>query len=227
MAIFSGHLGVFSKMKNLISFLATASFLLTSPVAAATPECKFTINEIDPFTKELMVMTEWEQLKSGLSEAIGLAYGDLSDISAAAIREGEQDYLALKLKLSDTTGTRPSDDDLQYAVSVPEGAGLWVVMDDQTTVQLFADKAVRGKTKARKDGAILATEGRYLVKSTVVIRYALDAATREALTKQPATGLRLNLRNRKFEFGYERGHIDFGIHEKSVGDISTVVGCLD
>ena len=227
MAIFSGHLGVFSKMKDLILFLATASILLTSPVVAAAPECKFTINEIDPFTNDLMITTEWEQLKSGLSEAVGLAFGDLSDISAAAIREGEQDYLALKLKLSDTTATRPSDDDLQYAVSVPEGAGLWVVLGDQTTVQLFADKAVRGRTKAKKDGAIFATEGRYLVKSTVIIRYVLDAAARDALTRQPAIGLRLNLRNRKFEFGYERGHIDFGVHEKSVGDISTVIGCLD
>jgi hypothetical protein len=214
-------------MKNLILLLTTASILLAGPVTANASECKFVINEVDPFTGKLMVTTAWEPLKSGMSEIVGQAFGDLSDISAAAVREGEQDYLALKLKLSDTTGSRPSDDDLQYAVSVPEGAGLWVVMGDQTTVQLFTDKAVRGKTKAKKDGAILVSDGRYLVKSTVIIRYALDAAAREALTQQSATGLRLNLRNRKFEFGYERGHIDFGIHEKSVGDISAIIGCLE
>lgn len=214
-------------MRNLILLLTTASILLIRPDAVAASECKFTINEVDPFTGELMVTTKWAALRSGMSEIVGQAFGDLSDISAAAVREGEQDYLALKLKLSDTTGSRPSDDDLRNAVFVPEGAGLWVVMGDQTTAQLFADQAVRGKTKAKKDGAILATEGRYLVKSTVIIRYALDAAAREALTQQHATGLRLNLRNRKFEFGYERGHIDFGIHEKSTGDISAVIGCLD
>lgn len=210
-----------------ILLLAIASMLLVSPVARAVSECGYTINEVDPFTGEFMVTTDWEPLKSGFSEAVGHALGALSDISVAAIREGEQDYLALKLKLSDTTAFRPSDDDLQHAIFVPEGAGLWVVMANQTMVQLFADQAVRGKTKAKKDNTLLAMEGGYLVKSTVIIRYALDTDTSEALTMQPAIGLRLNLRNRKFEFGYERGHIDFGIHEKSFGDIRTVIGCLD
>jgi hypothetical protein len=206
--------------------LAIAPMLLVSPVAGAVSECEYTINEVDPFTGELMVTTEWEPLKSGFSAAVGHALGALSDISAAAIREGEQDYLALKLKLSDTTAFRPSDDDLQYAVFVPEGAGLWVVLANQTMVQLFADQPVRGKTKAKKDNTLLAIEGGYLVKSTVIIRYALDAAARESLSGQPAIAIRLNLRNQTFDFGYERGHIDFGIHKKSDGDISAVIGCL-
>lgn len=206
--------------------LATVAMSPISATASAAADCKFAVNEIDPFTREQMVTTEWVSLKSGLSEALGHAVGTLRNVSAAAIREGERDYLALKLKLSDTTMYRPSDEELQYAVSVPEGAGLWVMTADQVKVQLFADKAVMGKTKAKKDDTLLAIEGGYLVRSTVIIRYALDEAARESLVGQPAIAIRLNLRNKNFNFGYERGRIDFGIHKKSVNDIGDVIDCL-
>lgn len=205
---------------QLAPLITTTVTLLFAALSANAAGCEFTKYETDVFTKQKMVTTDWESLQSGASSAFGQLIGALSEVSVAGVREGEQQFLSLKIKLSDATHKRPSDQDLQYAIAISKDARLWIQLADKTSVELQAERSVRGKTKSKYD------DGWYVVKSTLIVRYPLNAETSTLLTQQIATDLRLAAQNGRFEFVGNSGHIDFGIHKKSVTDIQSVIGCL-
>jgi len=207
-------------VRTLIS-AAIATALLLSSSSAVAAGCKYTQKEIDVFTKERMVRTDWDALHGGASRFFGEIIGALSVLEVAATREGDRRYLNFKVRVSDTTMYAPRDWELRDAIAVPKGASLTIVLADETIIELYADKTIRGTTKAKND------EGTYVVKSTITPRYVLDDVTIKALVAQEALAVRMAVSNGIFEFTSGGSHIDFGVHEKSRGGIRDAIYCAE
>ena len=79
---------------------------------ANASECEYRTNELDPFTQQKLATTRWSPLKSTLSSIVNQTIGNNSEIYVSAIRVGEQKYLAVQLKLSDTTMHKPTNRDI-------------------------------------------------------------------------------------------------------------------
>jgi len=207
-------------MRKLVTAAATVTLLLSGGSAIAAG-CVYKQKEIDVFTKERMVRTDWDALHGSASRFFGQMIGSLSVLDVAATREGDRRFLDFKVKLSDTTMYTPKDKELRDAIAVPKGASLTIVLADETTIEVYADKTARGNTKVKYD------KGIYVVKSTLTSRYALDDVTIKALVAQEALAVRMTVSNGIFEFTSGGNHIDFGIHEKSKGGIRDVIYCVE
>jgi hypothetical protein len=206
---------------RLLIIAAIVTALLLSSSSAIAAGCKYKQKEIDVFTKERMVRTDWDALHGSASRFFGQMIGSLSVLDVAATREGDRRYLDFKVKLSDTTMYTPRDWELRDAIAVPKGASLTIVLADETAIEVYADKTVRGTTKVKYD------EGIYVVKSTLTPRYALDDVTIKALVAQEALGVRMTVSNGIFEFTSGGNYIDFGIHKKSKGGIRDAIYCVE
>lgn len=194
------------------------AMLSTSTVSAA--ECKYKQNETDMFTKQRVITTEWDSLKSGTSKVFGKVLGDWSDFEVGGMREGEQLFLRFKVELSDTAWHEPLDSQLKNAVLIPDGTSLTVVMADKSEVLLYAEKAVWGRTTAEPDNGV------YVVRSTLVASYPLNEETAQALAAQEASHVSMTVHRTHFEFGMDGRFVELDIHDKSKGGIRDAIDCL-
>ncbi len=191
-------------MKGLI--LAAAAFTMLSliPTAKAS-ECNYDKNEIDLFTKERLVTTEW----AGFASYYNLG-PEAIFASVSAIKEGTQNYLALRVQITVTLGYDLDDDDLRAFLLFPEAANLLVLMADGSTVNLHAQKEITATTRSTavhsKRYAGAPYKIRYAVKSNAIVRYALDADTSAALRDQESTHVRMSTTDKDYEFSVH-GHI--------------------
>jgi len=198
-------------MKGLIPAAAVFSMLSSISIANSS-ECKYDKNEIDLFTKEQLVTTEW----AGFASYFNLG-PEAIFASVSAIKEGTQDYLALRVQITVTLGYDFDDDDLRAFLLFPEGANLLVLMADGSTVNLHAQKEITATTRSKavhsKRYAGAPYKIRYAVKSNATVRYPLDADSSAALRDQESTHVRMSTTDKDYEFS---------VH----GHIRRAIGCL-
>lgn len=104
--------------------LAAAIFLASATIHAA--ECKYKINELDPFTDELIVLTKWKTFRPTGNQAVNHGW------MAGAIEHGKT-FLALRIGLVGYH-TQPT---------IPEGGKLLILMADDSIVELAAYESVK------------------------------------------------------------------------------------
>ena len=191
-------------MKGLIPAAAVFSMLSSISIANAS-ECEYDKNEIDLFTKEKLVTTEWARFSGFYNTGIEAIFASVS-----AITEGNQDYLALRVQITVTLGYDLDDDDLRAFLLFPEGANLLVLMADGSTVDLHAQKEITATTRSKavhsKRYAGAPYKIRYAVKSNAIVRYPLDADSSAALRDQESTHVRMSATDKDYEFSVH-GHI--------------------
>jgi len=191
-------------MKGLIPAATAFAVLSLAPTANAS-ECQYEKNEIDLFTKERLVTTEWAGFASFYNTGIEAIFASVS-----AITEGNQDYLALRIQVTVTLGYDLDDDDLREFLVFPKDANLLILMADGSTVDLHAQKEIIATTRStaqhskRYQGAPYKI--RYAVKSNAIIRYALDADASAALREQESTHIKMSTSDKDYDFSVH-GHI--------------------
>ncbi len=206
-------------MKTFILAWTAVSIMASAPAANAG-ECRYETDEIDSFTKEQLFATKALRLMSWFKVVLDKSKGHNSTIRVSAIREGEQTFLALEVRLRKTSAEEPSGEDLRTGLTIPEGAELLILMADRSIVSLHSDKAVTANTRYEYD------EGNYLIKSSGTIRYRLDADTIEALSSQDATKVRFAGTSGRLRFVNEKGNVDFEITKKATGYFKDSILCL-
>ncbi len=109
--------------------------------AANAGECQYETDEINSLTNDQLVATKALRLMNWFK----------------VVRENEQSFLALEVRLRKTSADQPSGEDLRTGLTIPEGAELLILMADRSIVSLYADKAVTANTRYEYD------EGNYLM----------------------------------------------------------------
>ena len=206
-------------MKQLV-LIATAISMLTIGLTANAAGCKYKQNEIDLFTKEKLVRTDWFDMTSWISGSFNAAIGNRHEISIAAAGEGPQNFVLVNIKLSDTTQYAPDEADMYHALFVPQGAPLIITLADESEVELHAVKEVRGTTRAKYD------QGTFVISTSFSSQYRLGADAEDALTNQDVIYVRLAAHSRRYEFVSDAGTIDFKVNKKGHGAFKQTISCL-
>lgn len=201
-------------------FVLTAIAMLAAGSMANAADCKYKQNETDLFTKQKMVRTDWVDMTSWISGTFNKTIGNRHEISIAASSEGVQDFVAINIKLSDTTQYAPDEEDIYHALLVPKGALLFITLADESEIELYALKEVRGTTRVKYD------QGTFVVSTKFTNHYRLSAEAAAALTSQDVIYIRVAANSRRYEFVSGRGTIDFKVNKKGTGAFRTAVSCL-
>ena len=206
-------------MKHLVLAVIAVSMLATGSTANAAG-CKYKQNETDLFTKQKMVRTDWVDMTSWISGSFNQAIGNRHEISIAATGEGDQNFIAVNIKLSDTTRYAPDEADMYHALLVPRGAALLITLADESEIELYALKEVRGTTRVKYD------QGTFVVSTKFTNQYRLSAEAAAALTAQDVIYIRVAANSPRYEFVSDSGTIDFKVNKKGTGAFRTAVSCL-
>jgi len=206
-------------MKRLVSIATFISMIMTGSMANAAG-CEYKQNEIDLFTKEKLVRTDWFDMTSWISGSFNAAIGNRHEISIAAAGEGRQNFVLVNIKLSDTTRYAPDEADMYHALFIPQGAPLFITLADESEIELHAVKEVRGTTRAKYD------QGTFVISTKFTNQYRLGTAAADALTSQDAIYIRLAASSRRYEFVSNAGTIDFKINKKGNGAFKQTIACL-
>jgi len=206
-------------MKHLILVATAISMFLAVPTADAAG-CKYKQNETDLFTKQKMVKTEWVDMTSWISGSFNAAIGNRHEISIAATGEGNQNFIAVNVKLSDTTQYAPDEEDMYHALLVPRGAPLIITLADESEIELYALKEVRGTTRVKYD------QGTFVVSTKFTSQYRLSTETAAALIAQDVIYIRVAADSRRYDFLSDQGTIDFKVNKKGNGAFRAAVSCL-
>jgi len=206
-------------MKRLILVAAVISLFAAGSTANAAG-CKYKQNEIDLFTKEKLVRTDWFDMTSWISGSFNAAIGNRHEISIAAAGEGRQNFVLVNIKLSDTTRYAPDEEDMYHALFIPKGAPLFVTLADESEIELHAAKDVRGTTRAKYD------QGTFVISTKLSSQYRLGTDAADALTSQDVIYIRLAASSRRYEFVSDAGTIDFKVNKKGNGAFRETITCL-
>jgi len=206
-------------MKHL-ALVATAISMLAIASVADAAGCKYKQNEIDLFTKEKLVRTDWFDMTSWISGSFNAAIGNRREISIAAAGEGRQNFVLVNIKLSDTTRYAPDEPDMYHALFVPQGAPLFITLADESEVELHAVKEVRGTTRVKYD------QGTFVVSTKFTNQYRLGTDAAGALTSQDVIYIRLAASSRRYEFVSNAGTIDFKVNKKGHSAFKQTISCL-
>ena len=188
--------------------------------AASTLECNYQEIEVDPFTKKPpYVATEKVRLTNWLMGVINRDRGDNSEFQVSAVRERDQDFLALKVRLRRTSGREPSGEDIRKGLIVAKEAELLILMADRSVIKLYSDEAVTANTRYEIE------DGAYVIDTSTTIRYRLDSSAAEQLTQQDAVRMRFNASGR-LGLVNQNGNVDFTITEKARKRFKEAIVCL-
>ena len=198
-------------MKRLV-FICLLAACIPAAGAATTPECKYQENSVDKFTKQKMVWTKWNHTISWFNESAHHVNGYVS-----VIAEGDATYLGIKIKFETKGRRKPTKDSLDNAIVVPDGAQLLITMADGTAVRLSSDAEVHGKSSYSKPYSGINKTPDYVVQTSAVLRYQMDAGTLADLKNQGAVHVQLQEVNRDFHFE---------IDKKSMNDIRHAIECV-
>ena len=199
---------------TIVAFLALSS-------AADAASCKYKVNEVDLFTKEKLVATEWYSMTSAMSSAFKILVNNRTSVSVAAMGEGESNFIAIKLKLNDGAGQNPSNEDLRNALLVEEGSPLTITLADGSELVLNARKTVRGTTRHGDSG------GASVVESNIVVYYPIEANDINALLDQDVSLVSVTATAGRYSFTDSNGHINFEMGRKGRDRFSEALACLD
>ena len=206
-------------MRIIISLILAAQILPGTSLAQAT-DCAFAEEVIDPDTDVKTISTRWWPVTSVIASVKGAIRG---------ISQGESRFLGVRftahtfypfptdlditaedIKLVTKQGKydarlNPFIEELQDAsFFVPSGSTLRITLEDQTTVivRTVADYKVRSNV----DRPHWNSNGsqNFRVRTTAELQYALDEEALTVLTSKPAINMRLESRDRYFDFGHRQ-----------------------
>ena len=207
-------------MNRPITIAITVAFLVVSSAADAA-SCKYKVNEVDLFTQQKLVATEWYSMTSAMSSAFKILVNNRTSVSVAAVSEAELKFIAVKLKLNDGAHNKPSNEDLRDAILVEEGSPLTIIFADESEVVLFARKTVRGTTRHGLSG------GQGVVESNLVVQYALESGDIDALLGQDVSFMSMAAVGGRFAFVGSNGQIKFEMNRKGRDRFSEALTCLN
>ena len=205
--------------KRLIITIITS--YLKAGSAANAASCKYTVNETDLFTKQRLVTTEWHKVVNAFA-----AEAKNSHIYVAAVREGDQRFIAVRIKVFMISDTMLSNQELSDALYVAEGSPLTISLADESNIVLDARKNVRATTRRVGDNGI---------ESIVVAHFPLDADSMDALLYQDASfgsiAVVSDIYSDPDEFAFSPivsdGQITFKMGRKGRGRFIEALTCLD
>jgi hypothetical protein len=192
-------------MKTLISVLVTSVLLLGSPTAVA--KCKYMGATVNTSTGEEILWTRWEGIETG-------GWNRAPTFSAAAVAEGDNRYLAISLKVQDTSPQRPTKSDLENRVDIAADQMLLVRLADDNVLQLLVAKAAVSDTDFKLANAVHDTESmrdysrNYYMTSFTTIKYVLDADAIAKLASSKAVDFRVQTSRGDIDFNFKRGTND-------------------
>ncbi len=190
---------------------------------APAADCWYEKNLVDPFTKKEFIETEWEQMSKDVTDKYKHPKGFVS-----AIRDGDQLFLAIKIRTRDSyefrrsNGPIPPDNVLFNAFVADEGSKLLLLLADETIIELATDRRVRGianpvgPTSSRYSGN--AWYETWDIRTTAALRYPLTAEAHAALTSFPVKNIRLSSNGRDH---------DFLLRKEPYGGINRAINCLN
>ena len=206
-------------MNKPITFATIIAFLVISSAADAA-SCKFKVNEVDLFTKQKLVATEWYSMTSAMSSAFKILVADRTSVSVAAMSEGDQNFIAIKLKFNDGVYNEPSNEDMRDALLVEKGSQLVIILEDESQIVLEARKTVRGVTRFGDVG------GNPVVKSNVVVHYPVGDEDIEALLEQNAGFVIVSATAGRFAFLDSNSQANFKMNRKGRDRFTEALTCL-
>jgi hypothetical protein len=195
-------------------------FLLAGSAADAA-SCKYKVNHIDLFTKEKLVATEWYSMTSAMSAAFKIVTQNRASVSVAAIGEGDLRFIAVKLKMNDGSGKRPSNEDLYDALFVEEGSPLTITLADQSELVLHARKSVRAASR------VSTNTSPWTVESNIVVHYPLDDDAISALLSKDASVVNVTAIGGRYDFVDSNSQISFELNRKGRDRFTEAVSCLN
>jgi hypothetical protein len=188
--------------------------------AASTPECKYQEIEVDPFTKKpRYAATQKVRLTNWLMGVVNRDKGHNSEFQVSFVRERDQDFLALKVRLRRTSGRQPSDEDLRNGLIIAKDAELLILLADRSVINLNSDETVTANTRYEIE------DGVYVIDTSTTIRYRLDPDAADQLTKQDPVRIRFNASGR-LGFVDKSGNIDFKISDNAGERFQEALVCL-
>jgi len=200
--------------------VATAISMIAAGSVANAADCDYRKNEIDLFTKEKLVTTDSVDMTSWISASFNQFIGNRHEMAVRAIGVGEQNFISVGVKLSDTTQYAPDEEDLYDALFIAKGSSLAITLADQSIVTLPAIQDVRGTTRAIYDAGV------YVVSTKFNLSYRLDVEAADALAGQDAVHIRMAAQGGRYEFVSDAGSIDFNVNKTGSGALGKVVSCL-
>jgi len=181
-----------------------------SPASAAS--CKFADNVEDLFAGVTVVRTKWDRISPNWEKAHEEYIGYVS-----ASSEGEETFLNVRIRHLQLARFKPTKDELDDILFVPQGTRLMVTMADKSSVGIPAADLVEGQYEIHSPYSKSYGGDDYVVITTADVKYVVDAVAAEALTAQDATLMRMLT---------SAGHHDIPIHKRSLDGIKNAISCL-
>ena len=179
-------------------------------------DCKYQWDTNNYRTGEKVVWTRWVINKRMITNGV---YGLLAGVS-----EGDKKYLALQtVVFNEYTTVRPTKEDIDSAMVIPDNAKLSILMADGSIFDLFAQSGGVGDTSVTVHGATTDEDflsdklSGYTYNSHAIVKFALDADAIATLNGQLATDMRLHATGKNYD-------ITFG--KKPSDKIQEVLACI-
>jgi len=202
-------------MKILTTLLGLALVLFSASDSRAA-DCKYQWDTTNYRTGEKVLWSRWVMNKRMITTGV---YGLLAGVS-----EGDRKYLALQaVAFNEYTTARPTKEDIDAAMVIPDNAKLSILMADGTIFDLFAESGVIGDTSFVVHGSDEFTDfasdkqSGYTYKSHAIVKFPLDDDAMATLNAQLATDLRLHATGKDYD-------ITFG--KKPSDKIQEVLACI-
>jgi hypothetical protein len=203
---------------------AFATILAVAGVGAGAvanaASCNYEVNEIDLFTKEKLVSTEWHAMTSVVSSAFKIAVNERTSLFVAGVSEGDNRFVAVRLRLSNGIAGTPTNAELRDALVVTGGSSLTITLADKSEIVLHARKDVRATTRHGYPGT------QSVVESIIVVHYAVGDDEFDALIDQDASSVSMSATGGRFRFVDSNGQINFKLNRKGRDKFSEALVCL-
>jgi len=187
-------------IKALITLSLAITLFLGSSMADAA-KCKYQKNELDSFTQEKIVWTKWTSFTPYGNQVTH--HGWLS-----AFSRDDAKLLVMKIVLVEHTSDQPRASYLDGRLIIPQDAKLLIHMADDSIVELAAREQAVGSSRVIPPGEITNRGTGYIVKTTAVINFELNADTINTLMAQGTTDMTISARSRDHGFPFGKKPTD-------------------
>lgn len=184
-----------------VACCALAAVLVATPAMA---KCKYQADMTSIVTNESVRWTNWTMFSMMITTK---DYALVNGMS-----EGERKYVGLRLHVQNSAPERPTKEDLDSAVVIPEGAKALFLMADDSVVELQSEEEQVGDTDLVMKGV-----HNYDIVTDTIVRFPTTAEDLEALTAQRVKQIRLATTN---------GDLDFEFGKKGSKKMQKVLECI-
>ncbi len=187
---------------RILMVVATGSMLLMESAAAA--KCKFRQDTNDYFSGALTLRTAWKR----------------NDPYYSAVEEAGKRWLEIKVGYSKQHEFLPTEEEIGRAMRIPEGTMLEITLAKGAVIELPAMDTTQATTKVGYPYEGGRKNYRRYVSATV--RYVLDDASIDALSKQKASKVHVTGENADGQEVW----VDMYIPKRGLKQIQEAVSCL-